>query len=140
MKNSKRILSTVIGAVFALSATQAFAATTLKLSHNQNRDHAVHKAMTQFADDVKTKTNGDVRIRIYPDAQLGNQRESMELMQNGALDIVKSNAAELDLSHRLTPSLTCLTCSVTNHTTKKLSTVISDRRSSTPAKTAGLSV
>ena len=135
MKNSKRILSTVIGAVFALSATQAFAATTLKLSHNQNRDHAVHKAMTQFADDVKTKTNGDVRIRIYPDAQLGNQRESMELMQNGALDIVKSK-----LSHRLTPSLTCLTCSVTNHTTKKLSTVISDRRSSTPAKTAGLSV
>lgn len=96
MKNSKRILSTVIGAVFALSATQAFAATTLKLSHNQNRDHAVHKAMTQFADDVKTKTNGDVRIRIYPDAQLGNQRESMELMQNGALDIVKSNAAELE--------------------------------------------
>ncbi len=52
--------------------------------------------MTQFADDVKTKTNGDVRIRIYPDAQLGNQRESMELMQNGALDIVKSNAAELE--------------------------------------------
>ena len=96
MKNSKRILGTVIGAVFALSATQAFAATTLKLSHNQNRDHAVHKAMTQFADDVKTKTNGDVRIRIYPDAQLGNQRESMELMQNGALDIVKSNAAELE--------------------------------------------
>nr|WP_220457878.1 TRAP transporter substrate-binding protein [Morganella morganii] len=68
----------------------------MKLSHNQNRDHAVHKAMTQFADDVKTKTNGDVRIRIYPDAQLGNQRESMELMQNGALDIVKSNAAELE--------------------------------------------
>ena len=55
MKNSKRILSTVIGAVFALSATRAFAATTLKLSHNQNRDHAVHKAMTQFADDVKPK-------------------------------------------------------------------------------------
>lgn len=96
MKNSKRIISTVIGALFALGASQAFAATTLKLSHNQNRDHAVHKAMVQFADDVKEKTQGEVRIRLYPDAQLGNQRESMELMQNGALDIVKSNAAELE--------------------------------------------
>ncbi|MBD2810601.1 TRAP transporter substrate-binding protein [Xenorhabdus sp. Vera] len=96
MKNSKHVLYTVIGALFALSTSQAFAATTLKLSHNQNRDHAVHKAMTQFADEVKEKTDGGIRIRIYPDAQLGNQRESMELMQNGALDIVKSNAAELE--------------------------------------------
>ncbi|MDB6371932.1 TRAP transporter substrate-binding protein [Photorhabdus bodei] len=96
MSNSKRILSTVIGAIFALSASQVTAVTTLKLSHNHNRDHAVHKAMTQFADEVRQKTNGDVRIRIYPDAQLGNQRESMELMQNGALDLVKSNAAELE--------------------------------------------
>ncbi|MCA6221189.1 TRAP transporter substrate-binding protein [Photorhabdus antumapuensis] len=96
MNNSKRILSTVIGAMFALSASQVMAVTTLKLSHNHNRDHAVHKAMTQFADEVRQKTNGDVRIRIYPDAQLGNQRESMELMQNGALDLVKSNAAELE--------------------------------------------
>ncbi|OCA54047.1 TRAP transporter substrate-binding protein [Photorhabdus namnaonensis] len=96
MSNSKRILSTVIGAIFALSASQVMAVTTLKLSHNHNRDHAVHKAMSQFADEVRQKTNGDVRIRIYPDAQLGNQRESMELMQNGALDLVKSNAAELE--------------------------------------------
>ncbi|ETS31663.1 hypothetical protein BB987_04230 [Photorhabdus temperata] len=96
MNNSKRILSTVIGAIFTLGASQVMAVTTLKLSHNHNRDHAVHKAMTQFADEVRQKTNGDVRIRIYPDAQLGNQRESMELMQNGALDLVKSNAAELE--------------------------------------------
>ncbi|MBS9428841.1 TRAP transporter substrate-binding protein [Photorhabdus akhurstii] len=96
MSNAKRILSTVIGAIFALGASQVMAVTTLKLSHNHNRDHAVHKAMTQFADEVRQKTNGDVRIRIYPDAQLGNQRESMELMQNGALDLVKSNAAELE--------------------------------------------
>ncbi|CDL84328.1 TRAP transporter substrate-binding protein [Xenorhabdus szentirmaii] len=96
MLNYKQILCSVVGAMFAFGVSHTFAATTLKLSHNQNRDHAVHKAMTQFANEVKEKTNGEVRIRIYPDAQLGNQRESMELMQNGALDIVKSNAAELE--------------------------------------------
>ncbi|MDC9597514.1 TRAP transporter substrate-binding protein [Xenorhabdus anantnagensis] len=100
MQNRKRILNIVTGIatgiIFMLGTSQAFAVTTLKLSHNQNRDHAVHKAMTRFANEVKEKTNGEVRIRIYSDSQLGNQRESIELMQNGALDIAKSNAAELE--------------------------------------------
>ncbi|WP_265183047.1 TRAP transporter substrate-binding protein [Aeromonas hydrophila] len=46
--------------------------------------------------EVREQTSGEVVIRIYPDAQLGSQRVSMELMQNGALDMVKSNAAELE--------------------------------------------
>jgi tripartite ATP-independent transporter DctP family solute receptor len=52
--------------------------------------------MTDMAKEVRKQTDGEVKIRIYPDAQLGNQRESMELMQSGALDMVKSNAAELE--------------------------------------------
>ncbi|PHM71876.1 TRAP transporter substrate-binding protein [Xenorhabdus kozodoii] len=96
MQNSQRVLGITSGVILMLGAFQAFAVTTLKLSHNQNRDHAVHQAMTQFANEVKEKTNGEVCIRIYSDSQLGNQRESIELMQNGALDIAKSNAAELE--------------------------------------------
>ncbi|WP_434363034.1 TRAP transporter substrate-binding protein [Parasalinivibrio latis] len=92
----KTMITVIAGTVFALGTTHAMATTTLKLSHNHNRDHAVHKAMTQMAKDVRELTAGEVRIRIYPDAQLGTQRESMELMQNGALDMVKSNAAELE--------------------------------------------
>ncbi|MDC5719942.1 TRAP transporter substrate-binding protein [Vibrio europaeus] len=97
MNKRTTLLTTVIGAALTLGATaSAFAATNLKLSHNHPRDHAVHKAMDYMAKEVKELTDGEVRIRIYPDAQLGTQRESMELMQNGALDMVKSNAAELE--------------------------------------------
>lgn len=97
MMTRKSVLTTVIGAALTMGASaSAFAATTLKLSHNHPRDHAVHKAMDYMAKEVKKLTDGEVRIRIYPDAQLGTQRESMELMQNGALDMVKSNAAELE--------------------------------------------
>lgn len=97
MMKRKTLLCTVIGTVISLGATaSAYATTTLKLSHNHPRDHAVHKAMSFMAKEVKDLTDGEVRIRIYPDAQLGTQRESMELMQNGALDMVKSNAAELE--------------------------------------------
>ena len=93
----KNVLTAVIGAALTFGATaSAYAATTLKLSHNHPRDHAVHQAMDAMAKEVRALTDGEVRIRIYPDAQLGTQRESMELMQNGALEMVKTNAAELE--------------------------------------------
>ncbi|WP_017006275.1 TRAP transporter substrate-binding protein DctP, partial [Enterovibrio norvegicus] len=97
MMTRKRLISAVIGATLTFGATaSAYAATTFKLSHNHPRDHAVHEAMTFMAKEVREMTDGEVRIRIYPDAQLGSQRESMELMQNGALHMVKTNAAELE--------------------------------------------
>ncbi|MFQ1993401.1 TRAP transporter substrate-binding protein [Aeromonas veronii] len=96
MNAAKTLLGTVIGTLLLFGPSQAMAVTTLKLSHNHNRDHAVHQAMSDMAKEVREKTSGEVVIRIYPDAQLGSQRESMELMQNGALDMVKSNAAELE--------------------------------------------
>ncbi|MGL4186153.1 MAG: TRAP transporter substrate-binding protein [Thiotrichaceae bacterium] len=96
MMARKLLLSAIICSMFAMTVTAATAATTLKLSHNHSRDHVVHQVMAEMAKKIVDQTNGEIRIRIYPDAQLGNQRESMELMQNGALDLVKSNAAELE--------------------------------------------
>ncbi|MGR5299303.1 TRAP transporter substrate-binding protein [Vibrio mediterranei] len=71
-------------------------ATTLKISHNQDRDTPVHKAMQYMAKEVQELTNGNLKLRIYPNGQLGTQRESLELVQNGALDMAKSNASELE--------------------------------------------
>lgn len=88
----KALAAAVIGA-FALGAQ---AATTLKLSHNQSKDVAVHKAMEIFADKVAEYTNGEVKVRIYPNAQLGTQRESMELVQSGGLALAKTNTAEIE--------------------------------------------
>lgn len=74
----------------------AAAAIVMKLSHNQGTEVPVHKAMQFFADKVGQYTNGEIKVRIYPNAQLGNQRESMELVQSGALALAKTNAAELE--------------------------------------------
>lgn len=74
----------------------AQAKTTLKLSHNQDKSHAVHKAMTYLAEKTKEYSDGDLVIRIYPNATLGNERESLELMNSGALQMVKVNAASLE--------------------------------------------
>lgn len=89
----KRFL-TVAVATALCGAVQA--ATVLKISHNQSTDVPVHKAMKVFADKVQEYTDGEVKVRIYPNAQLGTQRESLELVQSGMLSMAKSNAAELE--------------------------------------------
>ncbi|KUI96575.1 TRAP transporter substrate-binding protein [Vibrio sp. MEBiC08052] len=97
MRFNKKTLSTLMACVAAASISFTASATTiLKLSHNQDRNHPVHKSMQYMAEKVKEYTHGEVKIRIYPNGQLGTQRESMELLQNGALDIAKSNASELE--------------------------------------------
>lgn len=95
--NQKHMLSCAL--TLALSAGVVFSAsakTVLKLSHNNDKTHPVHISMQYMADEVKKLTNGDVVIRIYPNSQLGSQRESMELLQAGSLDMAKSNASELE--------------------------------------------
>lgn len=86
-------LSATMAAMISFSAS---AKVTLKLSHNNDKTHPVHISMQKFADDVKKQTEGEVVIRIYPNSQLGTQRESMELLQSGSLDMAKSNASELE--------------------------------------------
>ncbi|WP_186389247.1 MULTISPECIES: TRAP transporter substrate-binding protein [unclassified Stappia] len=87
-------------AAIAGAALIAFAsaaeARTLRLNHNNPEDHPLHKSMEFMAERVNELTGGDIKIRVYANAQLGNQRESMELMQNGTLDMARSNASELE--------------------------------------------
>lgn len=79
-----------------LCAASVNAATTFKLSHNQDRTHPVHKGMQDFADKAKELSKGDLNIRIYPNATLGNERESLELMNTGALQLVKVNTNSIE--------------------------------------------
>jgi len=95
MSVKKGLISLVVGALL-LGSAPLYAAVNMKLSHNHSRNHPVHIAMQQMADRAKELSDGNLRIRIYPDAQLGSQRESLELVQNGALAMAKSNAAELE--------------------------------------------
>ncbi|WP_439295088.1 TRAP transporter substrate-binding protein [Lonepinella sp. BR2882] len=90
------IALTLTGLMATTMSLSTAAKTTLKLSHNNDKTHPVHISMQNMADEVKQLTNGEVIIRIYPNSQLGNQRESMELIQSGSLDMAKSNASELE--------------------------------------------
>ena len=84
--------------LLALLSTGATAAekVTLKLAHNLERSHVVHQAFEEMAKEVKQLSDGKMTLRIYPSSQMGSARETMELLQNGALDLTKGSASDLE--------------------------------------------
>jgi TRAP-type C4-dicarboxylate transport system substrate-binding protein len=68
----------------------------LKLAHALDTEHPVHKAMVFMADKVKEKSQGRMRIDIYPSEQLGSERECIEQLQVGALSIAKASSSAIE--------------------------------------------
>ncbi len=67
----------------------------LYLAHTLPQSHPVHKGIVTFQDALATKSNGSLKVKIFPDAQLGSEREVLELLQIGSLAATKVSAATL---------------------------------------------
>ena len=67
----------------------------MRLSHGLAEDHAVHIAMTAWAEEVKTASNGTLNIEVFPNGTLGNETDSIAQIQAGALDMAKVSASVL---------------------------------------------
>lgn len=81
---------------FLLSCSEESDVRVLKLGHGLDASHSVHKAMVFMAERVKEESNGKMRIDIYPAQQLGSERELLELLQIGSLDITKVSSSVLE--------------------------------------------
>ncbi len=77
-----------------LAATQAAAGepaapagvTVTKFASVLAETHAHHKSYLFFADRVKELTGGKLVINVYPNSQLGNEREYVEFLQTGQIE------------------------------------------------------
>jgi tripartite ATP-independent transporter DctP family solute receptor len=64
----------------------------LKAGHSANADEPYHIGLTEFARIVKERSGGRVEVQIFPNNQLGNEKEMIEGLLLGTLDItVPSN-------------------------------------------------
>ena len=70
--------------------------TTLRLGHNHGETNPSHIALMRFADEVYERSNGYLRIQIFPNGVLGDDRSMTEQTQQGILDIVRANSAVLE--------------------------------------------
>ena len=71
------------------------AATTLSIGHGSPVSSPHHKAWEFFKKQVEKESNGDIEVSIFPSTQMGEERELLELVQMGTLDMVGSNVAVL---------------------------------------------
>ena len=103
-KNVLFLLTVFIGLLVACSNNSGVSKTSdgnsgtvsLKLAHTQADTHPVHTSMEEFANLVEEKTNGEVVIEIFPNGQLGDERQLIESIQSGAIEMTKVSSNSLE--------------------------------------------
>ncbi|WP_308991113.1 TRAP transporter substrate-binding protein [Mariniflexile litorale] len=69
---------------------------TIKIAHGLDVNHSVHKAMVELGKDLEKRSGGKMKLQIYPSQQLGSERECLELLQIGSLDMTKVSVGVME--------------------------------------------
>jgi len=69
---------------------------SLKLAHGLNADHPVHKAMVFMGERLAELSSDQLGLDIYPNGQLGNERQLIELLQIGAVAMTKVSTISME--------------------------------------------
>ncbi|MFW6266583.1 MAG: TRAP transporter substrate-binding protein DctP, partial [Halanaerobiales bacterium] len=91
MKKQKLLLITVIS-IFMITAgfiPAAVEAEEVRISYNgppDEEENAVHLFAKNFQRYLETRTDGEITLDLYPDSQLGDEDERMELVDNGTME------------------------------------------------------
>lgn len=68
---------------------------TFRISTNHPAEHPTTEALNVFAEELNKKTNGQVEVKVYPAAQLGEETEVIEQAQQGILEFVRVSAGNM---------------------------------------------
>ncbi|MDC6387545.1 TRAP transporter substrate-binding protein [Maribacter sp. PR1] len=94
----KRIRNLTIGAcTFLLLNACALESNTkvMYFAHSLPITHPVHRAILDMKESLVQKSDGQLQIKVFPDGQLGTEREVLELLQIGSISMTKVSAASL---------------------------------------------
>ncbi len=69
---------------------------TIKLAHGLDVTHSVHLALVEMGVDLERLSGGKLQLEIYPSQQLGTERQCLELLQIGSLDMTKVSVGVLE--------------------------------------------
>jgi tripartite ATP-independent transporter DctP family solute receptor len=67
----------------------------LKLGHAVAPEHPYHLGAVRYSELVAQRTKSKVKIDVYPSAQLGNERDMVEGLQLGTIDLVVTSTGPL---------------------------------------------
>ncbi|WP_274427111.1 DctP family TRAP transporter solute-binding subunit [Chelativorans sp. YIM 93263] len=93
--NIRKLGAVALGAMLAGAAALGAAhAETFRLSHNTGDTTTWHKGAEKFNELLSAATDGELEVRVFPNAQLsgGDQMKQAEMVGRGALDFVVTSA------------------------------------------------
>ncbi|WP_302794820.1 TRAP transporter substrate-binding protein [Cloacibacillus evryensis] len=92
----KKILAAVMFMVImAAGAASAAPEYKIKVAYISSESHPTAQAMTGFAKDVDSASQGRIKVELYPNGQLGSDRELCEGVQMGTIQMVVSSTSAL---------------------------------------------
>lgn len=91
-----RLTSFFILSILLLNSCGTTETRVIKLAHALDTSHPVHEAMEFMAEKIEEKSDGKIRVDIYPSQQLGTESQCLELLQIGVIGITKVSAAVME--------------------------------------------
>ena len=88
----KQLGTLLIAAAFAAAATTA-SARTFRSADVHNKDFPTNKAVQHMGEDLSKATGGKDTIKIFGDSALGSEKDTIEQVKIGALDMVRVNTS-----------------------------------------------
>lgn len=89
MYSRRNVMAGAAAAGLVLGAPRILKAqgtTTLRMGHIFPTSHPYHLGLVRFAEEVESRTNGSVKVEVFPSAQLGGEIELLEGMSLGTVD------------------------------------------------------
>jgi len=95
MKRLTSILGMCLLAMTASGPAMAAAKVVIKLGHIAEPIHPYGKGADQFAKLVAEKSGGEIEVKVFPNSQLGNQKDLIEGLVFGSVDMALVGTAVL---------------------------------------------
>ncbi|QGM80031.1 TRAP transporter substrate-binding protein [Otariodibacter oris] len=86
-----KTLATLVTSFTLLSAT-AMATTSLRFGYEAPRSDTQHEAAKKFNELLKEKTDGEVKLTLFPDSTLGNAQTMIGAVRGGTIDLEMSGS------------------------------------------------
>jgi TRAP-type transport system periplasmic protein len=97
MSMHKRVfLTLVVACLLTLGLTQAEAAVRLRLSHHHAVGGHLDQTARKFKELVEAATKSEVTVQIFPAGQLAQEREGVDQLDQGVLDVTITSLALMD--------------------------------------------
>jgi len=93
----RKLLSVIVFSLFIalVVAPAAYAKTTLKLGTSTQPTHIYNLAADYFAKIVAEETGGEIEVQVFPAAQLGSERDMVEGLQLGSLEMTLTSTGPM---------------------------------------------